>query len=611
MINLDAPEDIDETRTLLAELIERDEAIIDANLSAIAEAARLMQSASPHLSELSDALGSVRDAIPATTQANTTNRAVFEQRAAIMRLAARDLSAQGSAMSEQLTPYHSGEAGPDELFPFDTYSEPIERSLAQLLNQFDDLGTQVEAFSNAEELDSAPRLVARPLVQRIELLRDDIARALDRMTRLQRVDALRVARALETGETMLVIGPPEQGVSAVDLESLFLPSATIERAGVSAAGVIGPRAQELIASAIARLVAPSQPVLIFVHGGQPGELLGGSQLFAQTVESLATRGIDCLEWAAIEQPSHPSLDPVDPLGTRPRVYLVIAVDSTAQSGASGLSGAKRAEAMGSVVERLIAEGQHVMLSLNPSVFPSNGQRDPIARALNTFGIVPDMGRPLLNEKMGPMGRFTDPVTAFVAQSTTHPVGEAMQGLNTVLTWAIPMTIEDRQGVSATPLIEIKGSDDTWAEQAWLNLWRRSAQSRQVMPNQPVFNSSEDQRMDRWVLGVAAERLHAGQTQRIIAIGSNGWVGDAVLSSRAQVVDGRIASQWPGNQTLLDASIAWLSGMDDLIAPGSQARAIATVKPLDARQYSAMRWILLAGLPGLILLLGMATRLIFG
>ena len=52
-------------------------------------------------------------------------------------------------------------------------------------------------------------------------------------------------------------------------------------------------------------------------------------------------------------------------------------------------------------------------------------------------------------------------------------------------------------------------------------------------------------------------------------------------------------------------------MDDLIAPGTQARTIATIKPLDAQQYSVIRWILLAGLPGLILILGMAYRLIFG
>ncbi|MFG0246243.1 MAG: hypothetical protein ACF8MF_09380 [Phycisphaerales bacterium JB052] len=613
VINLDSPEGTRDSKDLLAELSNRDRALIDANLSAIDEAAHLMRDAAPQLQSLSESLSDVQNAIPATTQTNVTNRAVFEQRAAIIRLAAKDLATHSDTVLEQIAPFTSGTSEEGELFPFDTYSEPLERSLAQLLNQLDDLGNEVEAFANAEELDSAPRQVARPLINRIESLRDRIAQALDRMTRLHRIDALRVARALQTGETLLVIGPPGQGVSAVDLESLFLPSEAIERAGVSAAGVIGPRAQELIASAMARLVAPAQPVLVFVHASQPGELLGGSQYFTQTVQMLAQRGIDAVEWAAIEQPTHPSIDNIDPLGTRPRVYLVLAVDSSEQSNSSGLSGVKRAEALGDVVEQLINEGQHLIVSLNPSIFPSAGQPDPLARAVAPFGISAEVGRPLLHEKMGPMGRFADPVTRMLPESGSHPIAQAISGLNTVMTWAIPLEIQDQPGVDALPLIQIAGDEQTWGESSWLSLWRRDYQSRQVMPNQPVFNASDDLRRDSWVLGVGAERNLAGHQQRLIVMGSNatGWSGDAIIAGGSQVVDGRITTRWSGNQTLLESSIAWLAGMDDLIAPSTQARTIATIKPLDARQYSVMRWVLLAGLPGLILILGMAYRLIFG
>ncbi|HSG66426.1 MAG TPA: hypothetical protein VLD39_15565, partial [Gammaproteobacteria bacterium] len=478
------------TDALLAELRERDRALIDANLSAIEEAAQLMRDASPRLLALSESLGNVRDAISATTSTNATNRAVFEQRGAIIRLAAKDLAQQSDRVFEQLEPYTSGEGMTEKQFPFDTYSEPLERSLAQLLNQLDDLSSQVDSFANAEELESAPRRIAKPLVERIESLRDRIAQALDRMTRMQRIDALRVARALETGETLLVIGPPGQGVAAVDLETLFLPSAAIERAGVSAAGVIGPRAQELIASALARLVAPAQPVLVFVHAGQPGALLSGSQLFTHTVEMLAQRGIDCVEWAAVEQPSQPSLDAIDPLGTRPRVYMVLAVDSTAQSSTSGLSGAKSAEALGGVVQQLLDAGENLIVSLNPSIFPSAGQQDPLVRAIEPFGITADVAHPLLHEKMGPMGRYADPVTAFVPESGLHPIGQAISGLNTVLLWAIPLEISEAQGVDTQVLIELAGDDEAWGESSWLTLWRRNNQSRQVMPNQPVYNASD-------------------------------------------------------------------------------------------------------------------------
>ena len=611
VIDLDASDGIRDTKALLAELSERDRSLIDANLEAISAAAELMGEAAPRMQALSESLGDVRDAIPATGQTSANNRAVFEQRAAIIRLAARDLANQSNSITEQLTPHTSGESADDEIFPFDTYAEPIERSLAQLLNQLDDLGTQVDAFANAEELDSTPRRIASPLVGQIESLRDRVAQALDRITRLSPIDALRVARALETGETLLVIGPPEQGVAAIDLETLLLPSAAIQRAGGSAAGIIGPRAQELIASGLARLVAPAQPVLVFVHGGQPGELLGNSQIFAQTTDMLAQRGIDSVEWAAIEQPIQPSFDAVDPLGNRPRVYFVIAVDSTGESGTSGLSGAKRAEAMGEVVSQLLAEGRDLMISLNPSIFPSAGQTDPLARAVEPFGIVPDVARPLLHEKMGAMGRYADPVTTLVPEGGEHPIAQAMSGLSTVLPWATPIEIADRKGVTTGPLLRMQGNDETWGERGWLTLWRRSAQSRQVMTNQPVYNASDDVRRESWILGAAAQRTLTGQSQRLVVIGSNGWASDAIIASQARIVDGRVANQWAGNQTLFESSIAWLAGMDDLIAPGTQARAIATIKPLNDRQYSVIRWVLLAGLPGLVLILGMAYRLVFG
>lgn len=610
-IDLDSGEGISETRRLLQDLAERERATIRANLDALRDSAEAMGRAGDRLGALSSALGQLRDLIPANTQTNVNNRAVFEQRAAIVRLAARDLRSQSENILNQLEPYLDGSASPDDLFPFDTYAQPVEQSLLQQVTQLDDLAAQLDAFANAAELAAEPRSAARPLVSQTESLRDELAGAMDRVARLDRIDAVRVGRALETGETLLIIGPPEQGVAAVDLESLLLPSESLERAGLSAVGVIGPRTQEHIASAMARLVAPAQPVLIFVHAGQPGELLGASQLYTQTALELRERGIDSVDWAAVESPEHPRLDSVDPLGNRPRVYLVVAPDSTTQSTQSGLSGAKRTEALGSIVQRLLDSGHDVLVSLSPSIFPSAGKPDPIAATLSPFGVTADVGRPILNERMGPVGRIADPVTTLIPEQGAHEIARAVSGLNTVLTWAIPLEIVETQGVDASPILIAGGGKERWGESAWVNLWRRSPQSRQVMSNQPVFNERDDVRTDSWILGAAAERQHAGEQQRIVVVGSNGWSGDAVFTGREQVIDGRVTRRWPGNRTLFDASIAWLAGLDDLIGTGTDARPIATIQALDERQYSLIRWVLLAGLPAFVLILGMAYRLVFG
>ena len=608
-IDLDSPEGIDQTKALLAQLASRDYASIESNMSALRNSADILLELAPQLSEIANRLEALRDAITPTSPREINNRAVFEQRAAIIRVYARDLLTLGEQINTQIQTHNQT----NDIFPFDTYTDPIERSLAELMNQLDELAAQIGLFVN-DDPDAEPKAIAWPMVPAIETLRDQAAIAHDRITRLVRIDALRVGRALETGEALLVIGAPDQGVAAIDLDALLPSSVALERAGISAAGVIGPRAQELIASGIARLVAPVQPILVFVHGGKPNELLGTSQLFTKTVEKLRAKGIDTLEWAAIEEPTPPDLDELDPLGNRPIVFALISVDSSAGSGQSGLTGAKRATEIAQVLARLIEQGESVLISLSPSIFPISGLDDPLAKAFAPLGIIPDAGRPLLHDKIGTLGRIADPITIIVPDGGIHPIANALAGLSTVLPWAIPMSIESRTDVDAFPIIELRTDaepEGTWAERDWLGIWQMDTQSRLLAHNQPSFDPSVDARSDRWILAAGAQRAHAGAEQRIVVIGSNGWATDSIIANNQQLVDGRILTRWPGNATLLDSSIAWLAGMDDLIGPGTHARPIATIKNLDPQQRSLIRWLLLAGLPGFILILGMVSRLIFG
>ncbi|MDF1808191.1 MAG: hypothetical protein P1U42_00690 [Phycisphaerales bacterium] len=610
-IDLDSPEGIDETKQLLLELADRDSGLIASNMSALESSAQTMLALSPKLAQLALNLDRVAQAIEPTTQSNVNNRAVFEQRANIIRMYTNDLLKQGEGITSQIADFESS----NEVFPFDTYAEPIEQSLSLLMNQLDDLSVQVESFANAQELDLAPRTIAAPLTKQIETFRDQAAIAQDRISRLHQIDAIQIGRALETGEALLVIGGPNQGVAAVDLEALLPSSIALERAGVSAAGVIGPRAQELIASALAQLVAPSQPILVYVHGGLPNELLGTSELFTKVTERLAERGIDTIEWAAVEEPTAPDLDDLDPFGIRPVVYAVISVDSAAMSGDSGFNGVKRAREMGKIVERLLQEGNSLAISLNPSIFPSFDSPDPISEAIADFGIVPDSGRPILHARIAPLGPIADPITRIVSENdNNNPISGAVEGLNTVLPWSVPMSLTPIEGIESSSILTLNSTEnpeETWGEKDWLTLWRTEAQSRKLMRNQPVFNEDTDLRLDQYILAAAAQRDLAGTQQRLVVIGSNGWSTDSIIADTERLVDGRVLSRWPGNLTLLDSTISWLAGMDDLIGPGIHARPIATIKNLDHGQRSLIRWLLLAGLPGFILTMGMAYRLIFG
>jgi|GEM_PF-43252 len=612
-IDLDDPNGHAQIETLLDELAQRDQSAIDANLAALNASAQMLLEMGPNLSAIARSLSAISAAIEPTTQMDANNRAVFDQRAALFARYANDIFTQGQQINDQMNELEYTDA----LLPFDTIQNASELTLAQLMNQLDDLSVQLSTFANADGLAEEPQAIARPIVGQLEALRDRAAIAHDRITRIERIDALRVKRALETGEALLVIGPADQGIAAIDLDELFPSAVALERAGISPAGVIGPRAQELIAAALAKLVAPAQPILVFVHGGQPDELLGASQLLTKTVDKLASKGIDTLEWAAIEQPTPPDLELLDPLGIRPIVFAIISPDSTRGTDDSGLSGSKRATEMGKVVDRLIREGQSLLVSLSPSVFPTSDIPDPIAQALAPMGIAPDAGRTLLHEKVAAIGKIADPLTVVVpdrAGADQHRITGAMSGLTTMLPWAIPMELKADEETTAFPIVSMPGDDQTWGESNWVQFKNTPAQTRAMAYNQPTFDAQSDTQIDsdeRWIIAAGSERLAAGSQQRLVVVGSNGWFTDMMIATNEQLVDGRVVNRSPGNLTLLNSSIAWLAGMDDLIGPGSEAQSIATIKPMDARQLQLIRWFLLAGLPGLILILGIVSRIVFG
>ncbi len=610
-IDLGSADGLNQTVALIDTLADRERPQIESNLDTLRDAAATLESMSASMSAIAPALEAIANTLDLTTSMGASNKGFFDQRASLMRISARELDSHRRALLDQL----DAPTGIGGLPSFATLTAPLGETLGRTMSQLDDLGTQLGAFVQADTIDQSTRNQTRPLLSRIADIRDDASIAHEQVRSMHRIDAQRVGRAIQTGEALLIIGPPEQGVAAVDLSMLLLPAAGIERAGGSAAGIIGPRTQELVASALGQLVVPAQPILVLLHGYKPGELLGSSTYFRRTVRQLAERGIQTVEWAAVEDPEHPDLAAIDPNGQRPVVYMVIAVDSAAGSGDSGLSGAKRATAMAGVVSGLVDRGESVLMSLNPSVFPTFGDPDPMATIAARFGIVPDAGRTILHDQAGALGRIASPITEVVQggdmDSEPHPITGALHGLNTLLPWAVALDLVETETAQARAIITMPGDDGTWAESRWLRLRSAPANTRELLRDQPTFDENTDVRKARWILGAAGEQHLNGTTQRMIVIGSNGWANDAVAFDAEQLIEGRITRRYPGNAVLLESSIAWLSGMDDLIAPGVDARPIATINPLDPQKLTTLRWILLGGIPGIVLLIGMATRLVFG
>ena len=122
----------------------------------------------------------------------------------------------------------------------------------------------------------------------------------------------------------------------------------------------------------------------------------------------------------------------------------------------------------------------------------------------------------------------------------------------------------------------------------------------------------DSTVGPWIVAAAAERgaPETGRTQRLVVVGAHGWFFDPV-TQESQVVGGRRVRLNPGNIELFDASVHWLAGLDELIAPSPEAREVSRIRPIDPGALTALRWAVVLAPPMVVLLLGAALRLLRG
>jgi hypothetical protein len=232
----------------------------------------------------------------------------------------------------------------------------------------------------------------------------------------------------------------------------------------------------------------------------------------------------------------------------------------------------------------------------------------MAAALPEFGLSADTGRSLLRERFTAGGRLVDAYATLVAAATEHPVGASVKGLLTRLEWPVALTHAEQPGARTWALYRIddKGA---WAESQWLGYWQVRQADHERVPDKPTRDSQRDSGAGPWVVAAAAERTtQDGDTQRLIAVGSNTWFADRIAQERT-LVDGRPAATFPGNAEFFEASVYWLAGQDGMIAPTATARSAPLIKPLGPGTLRMLRWLVIGGLPALVLLTGLAWRML--
>jgi len=614
LIDLGSPAGQKQFQETLADLISRDQSELQSQAAAVRAAANsASEVAAWTQTALSRTLDDLRAALPSGTSGPIQQaRAALEQRAAGARIAGRDLAASLAKIEEPL----NNKIGDLELPATDRASETLRRDIRTAADQISQVVGEVRRLSRQSELGDAFTSRATIAADTIAKQRDRLSVITESLARLPRPGVLRVASALRQSAAAIIVPPSGNRLTAIPLDELFPAREIVLSAGARADN--RRRVEEFLTASLASTLLEKPPIAVFVHAEERPYVIDAPFL-EHLRDGLLMKGIDITEWSVLLEPEPSGLTRIDPSRSRPAVFIILPPDSTtaARSGEQR-GGIERSQRLGAAVDKLAADHQNILLSLNPSIQRTYGDADPFLPVLQRFGLESAAGKPIFTERFDQGRREVETDRTVIAgsagdaaQTATNPVFGAIRGLPTYLPWPIGLKPAQTSATSATPLLQIPGDESAWGESSWLLIWQTPRAQRSALAGSPKFDSGKDDR-GPWSVAIASE-IPASPTspaQRMLAVGSSGWFFDSLTQPGVQV-DGRVVSPFPGNQELFDSALYWLAFADELIAQSPQASSIPLIGSIDPARLLWLRLIIILGLPLCVLALGVVHRAVFG
>jgi hypothetical protein len=503
----------------------------------------------------------------------------------------------------------------------DTGAKELGGALAGVSSDRGTVARRAEAIAKEASLPARVRERVGPIGLSVQQLRESADMAAERVSGLPALPLVAVARTLEKTSAALVIGPPRGGnaggagaagtLRAIEFGDLF-PTRRVDASRGATSLDLRSRAEELVSTALVSLgpAGAKAPIVVFVHD-MPLRLEPSFQGLTGVVERLRLRGMDVAEWATALDADPPALTALNPQKARPVVYATFA------SAANTPEAAMRMKRMADAQNRLVSEASPVLLSMNVSTRPATRDADPLAECLAPLGVYADTGRPILRQVQGPNGRVVIPDHYVTEAIGEHPLAHAVNGLRCHFPWPVALTAAPAKtgqapAASFEAVIRLRDKD-AWAESEWLSFAQRSVADRAMLINPPSSDSAQDDASGDWAVVAAVERKVDGlaRPQRAVVVGCSPWFFDDVSLAQLGVVDGRPVARAPGNVELFEASVYWLAGEDEMIARSATAESVPLIPNLAEGTFRLLRWVLILGLPIVVLLVGAALRLLRG
>ncbi len=591
--------------TLLTEMAKSDAAEITGQRHLVETAARNAIALSVELNQsFVPAMGSFLGGIGGTDPAATTILGRLQSSLAGLSATLRATGAAVSGVQPLLDRTVQGVPVPSLVAAVAQLTPPIQELARALLSIEADLRQLADAHTPVAQ-------TSRQVAEGVRTRREQFDVVSDSLSRVTYPDTVLVAESLARSATVLVRGPRHEqsrpSIIALPFEQIFPTREELEASGLASAD-LRRRAEDLIASALGVLVNPNPPLVVMVTA-EPAIAARQVRAFEVASQRLRRSGADVVSWDLLISPDQPSLAKLNPGGSRPIVYAVRMPDTTqGKDPVSQKTGLERRRLVADAVRTLGESGSPLLLSIGPSIVSVDKEPDPIDAVLSPFGLMVRSDRVIVGETTSSGGVRQVLTDIYVAiPSSDHPVAASIRGLPTLLPWPTSLRVKDGSAATTTTLLEFPQRPDVWAESQWQVHKAAQNDSRIRAPAPPKYDEATDARDGPWRMAVAAERVRTNAPpQRLIAVASNEWMSDNLVRM-TQNIEGREIATAPGNLQLFESSIYWLAGQDNLIGASAASRQIAIVGPISDSKLTALRLVLVAGLPLGILLLGVLYR----
>lgn len=435
------------------------------------------------------------------------------------------------------------------------------------------------------------------------------------------------ARAIISDQPCLIIRTPTLA-RVIPADRLF--RGTADSAVAADSGQVQEQflGEEQLTGAFISLTLDPPPLIVFVRSNLPTPALTSMRtdpmaaadpnappvagLYNHVATRLRSLGFEITQWRGAE-------DPPRPRANQRVVWVTMPYIRPNPRNRPSMDPTLKNKVFAHVQQRLAAgDSAMIMLSQNDFVDPKRQVSDNAVQAQTERTLANDAQINLLKDwginaqvyqfafvptDENDEGQPTRSTSSFIVTQWPNEsfVEVSLRGIPTFFKVAHPLVFEEAPGVKHTELARIDQPG------VFVQRFQPEETGRPIRPEP----GSE---RDSVLVAAAAERGEA----RLIAVGDGFWATDEATTF-GRLPDGRegpglatlpgATIAYPGNTELFVSSVFWLAHQEQLIAASPRTQDLRRIEPIEPATLTVYRGVLIAGLPGLVFVIGVAVWLV--